>query len=173
MKARSAAALRRQIDKELSLFVRNRDGWTCVLCGDTYRPVLSAGHLFSRGADSTRFDPMNVFCQCTACNGYHEINPHLFTLWFIRQFGLKAYQQLNTRHRTLAHFKQHDLEKMLSALKTHTRPYASAGVFYKPDPLVRQLVRVEERRKREGTAFELRKHGIEARLTHLETMGAI
>jgi hypothetical protein len=170
---RSPASFRKLIDKKFSLLVRERDGWTCVLCGESYRPVLSAGHLFSRGADSTRFDPLNVFCQCGACNGYHEINPHIFTLWFIRQFSLEAYEALNVKHRTLAHYKAPDLVEILGAIEERKSPYSIVAVWYKPDPFITRLVRAGERLKREEAALEIRKHGLESRLSHIKNSASV
>lgn len=101
-------------DKEMSLYVRERDK-RCVLCGKTNQ--LTCGHLLTRRNYSTRWDFGNCFCQCSGCNYRHEFNAAPFTLWFIHKFGLSTYEDLEARHNGIVKLKEADLEGILRQIK--------------------------------------------------------
>jgi hypothetical protein len=112
------AKLRRKLVKDadtaMSLFVRARDK-QCVLCGK--REGLTAGHLITRSKHSVRWDLRNVFCQCQGCNYRHEFDSHLFTLWWIRQFGAKAYERLVEDSNSIY---KHSIEELTDLVNTFT-----------------------------------------------------
>lgn len=111
MKKSQRKKLVKRLDKVFSLFIRKRDGH-CVICGKTER--LTAGHLITRAKYSVRWDERNVFCQCAGCNLTHEHNSHIFTDWYIRKFGLNAYQNLILESNQTKKFSDLDLELMIN-----------------------------------------------------------
>ena len=82
-----------------SLYIRERDNWTCCCCGAVnYRnksgKIMQAGHLITRQRASTLFDEDNVFCQCAPCNNQHRFKPEIMTQWWVKRFGGEAYLKL-------------------------------------------------------------------------------
>lgn len=92
-----------QADAAFSMYIRERDNWTCVLCGSTKKP--QCGHLIRRGKMSVRFDERNCACQCYSCNYRHEWFPEIYTNWFLQN----ELQSL-TRYTELVYLA-HDLGK--------------------------------------------------------------
>ena len=81
--------------KLFSLYIRNRDNWTCYTCGrvvDKYH--ADAGHLLSRYWAGTLFDEINVHCQCKGCNMLHEIDAEPYKQQFLEEYGEEAYWEL-------------------------------------------------------------------------------
>lgn len=109
-KVMSRKRLIKKLDSVFSIYIRQRDK-KCVQCGS--RENLTCGHLFSRVAHSTRWDEKNCHCQCTGCNMSHEFNPHNFTLWFVRRFGLLEYELLNKKYNTTAKYTNAELQLMI------------------------------------------------------------
>lgn len=137
MKRRRLVTPRDKIVKQLDDIVRTktlaRDGYRCVLCGRTDH--LQCGHLFSRVSYTTRWDARNVFCQCEGCNMRHENNPHIFTLWFIKQFGTRVYEALMVRAKRASRLTTPELEALRDALEAEDwgRP------MYEPTPAIQAL----------------------------------
>lgn len=133
--------LAKKADRSFSLYIRQRDGWRCVLCGDTERKRMTCGHLFARGPYSTRWDVRNAFCQCSPCNGRHEHNPHIFTLWYIQQFGQQQYERLWQLHNQLLKLTFGDVRNIERRyLELYMRLDPSRPVTYKPTPQIRELM---------------------------------
>ena len=109
----SRKGLVRKLDKAVSLFVIARDKF-CVTCGSSQN--LTAGHLFSRIAYSTRWDFENVFAQCLSCNLRHEYDPYPLTNYYLGRFGKAGYDQLHSRYVTPRKFKDFELQEMLERL---------------------------------------------------------
>lgn len=104
----------RKLDKLISEIVKERDG-KCVTCGSTDR--LTAGHIFSRVAYSTRWDLENVWTQCWGCNYRHEFDPYPFQRWFAAKFGQKKLDELWGRFHTPRKFKTHELIELYEKFK--------------------------------------------------------
>lgn len=89
-----------QLDKELwkifSLFIRKRDAKKysngdkvkCITCSnvDDYKN-MDAGHFMSRKYAATKFDEMNVFTQCKACNIFGQGKQYEFSKALDAMFG--------------------------------------------------------------------------------------
>lgn len=88
----------------------------CVCCGA--QGTLQGGHLIPKGSSrAVRFDLMNVFTQCPACNGLHRFNQAPFINWFIKEYGVEEFDDLVKRSRTLSHYKLSDLREILEQYK--------------------------------------------------------
>jgi len=68
----------------------------CVCCGASGEGVvLQGGHLIpKKSSTAVRYCLLNVFTQCTSCNFKHQYNQSIFTDWFIREYGVEEYQEL-------------------------------------------------------------------------------
>lgn len=107
----SIKSLEKKLDKIHSEYIRLRDG-KCVICGSTEQ--LTNGHLFTRGHKSTRWDDLNCHGQCWPENFKHEFDPHPYTSWFIRTYGIEVYDELHRKHTTIRKWTRLDLEDMIS-----------------------------------------------------------
>lgn len=111
LKKPSREKLIKLIDEVVSDWVVLYDGLCCVICGATSR--LTCSHLFKRGHYATRWDKMNIFGSCAACNNLHNYDQGPLTEVFLRRYSAAEYSQLHERYSQTTHFKGHYLEEML------------------------------------------------------------
>ena len=107
----------RQADKQFSLYIRNRDEWKCNRCLKQYdegSQGLHNSHFWSRGRESTRFDPENCDAMCFGCHQYLGSNPAEYTEWKRKQLGETKFNKLKLRAHWLA---KKDDKAVLSWLK--------------------------------------------------------
>ena len=70
-KTQSISKLKKKLWIEFSLYIRNRDNWTCFTCGRRATGAgLHAGHFISKsvGGITLYFNEKNVNAQCYNCN---------------------------------------------------------------------------------------------------------
>ncbi len=104
-KRRSSGVKIDAADRYFSLYIRFRDNWTCQRCLTPYEvgsQGLHASHFWSRGRESTRFDPENVSAHCFGCHTELGGNPELHRAWKLKQIGQKRYDILMVRAETRA-----------------------------------------------------------------------
>lgn len=108
-------------DTEFSLYIRERDNWTCQRCGRKWpenSQGLDCSHFWGRGRESTRFDPDNcdAFCKVPChsewenekgeTKGFHKGEPIVlfrpYKEWKINQLGEHRFAALEVRaHQTV------------------------------------------------------------------------
>jgi 5-methylcytosine-specific restriction endonuclease McrA len=106
--------LKKKIDREHARYIVNRDGGRCVICRSPDQP--ECGHIFTRGAMSTRWDiepDGNCHCQCHACNAKHEEDPAAYEAWYVDRFGEEAFMALLKRHREVKRYSMFELYNLL------------------------------------------------------------
>lgn len=104
----------RRLDKAVSVYVIKRDKYCCC-CGTTNN--LTAGHVFSRVAYSTRWDLKNVFAQCLSCNLKHEYDPYPMFDFYVKKFGKKKLDALHIKYKQVSKLKDYDLALMLAGIE--------------------------------------------------------
>ena len=57
-------------DQVFSLYIRNRDDWTCRRCSRREEGGMQNSHYFGRGKEATRFEPTNCDTLCFECHQY-------------------------------------------------------------------------------------------------------
>ena len=114
----SRQSLIRQLDREMSEYVRERDGRS-VLSGATEK--LTNGHLFSRVNYSTRWDELNCHAQTAGENFRHEEDPYPYTRWFITEYGIEKYDELYRKHRMVMKWSTAMLLTKLEEIKEKRR----------------------------------------------------
>ena len=77
--------LLKQADAVFSRWIRERDGWKCIVCGSTER--IQCGHFVPRGRKAVRFDVVNCNAQCADCNWAHNYNPGPYTKALLSKWG--------------------------------------------------------------------------------------
>jgi hypothetical protein len=85
--------LKRKAWDIFSKFIRQRDGQRCITCGS--RSQLCAGHFWHGVLD---FDEMNINCQCKQCNTFKSGNLAPYSVYLIKKYGQKAFEDLEKRH---------------------------------------------------------------------------
>jgi len=103
-----------KLDRVFSKYIRARDK-RCVICGRTDK--LTCGHLFSRVAYSTRWEPDNAFCQCTGCNLSHEHDPLPLVRYAEKIHGKEKIDALHRTYRTTRKFSDADLRELIDKYK--------------------------------------------------------
>lgn len=96
------------------MFERDRKEWgkACGLCGRSDLR-LDWNHLISASKYSVRWNPLNIYALCYACNMRHEFHPHYYTAWWLKRHGAEAYQALVAWSNIPAKFKSKDLKAMI------------------------------------------------------------
>lgn len=83
-------------DKAWKVFgdwIKQRDGYRCVTCGDF--EANQAGHFFHNVLD---FDEENINCQCVRCNHWLSGNLAPYSVYLLNKLGAKKFKALNLRH---------------------------------------------------------------------------
>ena len=118
MKKQTTENKRKKLIKDLdvlvSLIVRARDK-RCVCCGSMER--LTDGHLITRNCKIIRWDLTNNNCQCASCNFTHEFRPERYTEWWIKKYGLDAYEELVAQSKLTKKWTIEELENIKINLK--------------------------------------------------------
>lgn len=90
-------------DTLFSMWVRNRDGWTCQRCEKTYKPptqALHCSHFQGRGKESTRFEPTNADALCYGCHQYFTSHPQEHYKWQVERKGQDVIDNLRFQGNT-------------------------------------------------------------------------
>lgn len=117
MKKSERKRLVARLDAVFSQYIRERDKRCCTKrssCSD----VLQCGHLFTRASYATRWDERYAFAQCSSHNYLHESHPEIMTDWFIRKFGLGAYQEGVKVHHKIKKFTDQQLRDLIDYYKS-------------------------------------------------------
>jgi hypothetical protein len=105
-----------------SLYIRERDGYQCFVCGTVgTRSTIDNGHLISRRKKAVLFDDLNCHAQCKGCNKLHNYEPHHYTVKWIAEYGPLLYRDIVERSLPLKQWKSHELQELID---TYTRKLA-------------------------------------------------
>lgn len=99
------------LDGLFSQYIRRRDRWTCQRCGTGYPqggPALHCAHVFTRGKQSVRYDPLNATSLCRGCHAYldegqmrhptpEQDRVSRWRAWYVLKHGEQAYDLLRLR----------------------------------------------------------------------------
>jgi len=96
-------------DKAFSLYIRERDNWTCQRCKHWFdqnlsyeRQALDNSHFFGRGKENTRFDPENCDALCYGCHRIWEKEDREdYRRFKVRQLGEAGFAALELRSKIL------------------------------------------------------------------------
>lgn len=108
-------------DDVFSKCIRERDDWSCQVCGKSYpenAQGLHCSHFFSRRHQSTRYDPDNACAKCFACHQKMGGDPVIFARWVRRYLGETRFRELHDRHNKIMKRTKADLEELYQHYKS-------------------------------------------------------
>ena len=99
-KLKSRSELAREAQQAFNQWVRLRDAdKPCISCGRHHEGQYHAGHYLSVGArPELRYEPLNVWKQCSPCNTHLSGNAVLFRQALVREIGLERVEWLEGQH---------------------------------------------------------------------------
>ena len=97
---KSRSELAREAQQAFNQWVRLRDAdKPCISCGRHHEGQYHAGHYLSVGArPELRYEPLNVWKQCSPCNTHLSGNAVLFRQALVREIGLDRVEWLDGPH---------------------------------------------------------------------------
>ena len=97
---KSRSELAREAQQAFNQWVRLRDAdKPCISCGRHHEGQYHAGHYLSVGArPELRYEPLNVWKQCSPCNTHLSGNAVLFRQALVREIGLERVEWLEGPH---------------------------------------------------------------------------
>lgn len=111
-------SLEGRIDTEHARLVRKLVK-ECQLCG---MPEVESCHIFGRSHYRTRWElptdsESNVIAGCRRCHSRDHLEPGYFKHWFIRKWGMSAWDRLCRRANTRAEYSISDLQAILTKFR--------------------------------------------------------
>ena len=103
-----------QLDRLVSLKVRERDENRCKKCG---RTPCYHHHIFTKTRLATRWNLKNGISVCFHCHRWAHAAGEEFRQWVISWMGQKEYDALYITSQMRAGYKEVDLEWMLKDLR--------------------------------------------------------
>lgn len=112
----------KKADDVFAKWIRVRDGhcYGQEIPGEAQRCKghLCNCHLFGRGKKDIRFDEMNCNAGCSFHNQIHDHimrpQPWIYTGWFLKKYGVEAYNELNDRTNVIKKWTREELEEIIT-----------------------------------------------------------
>lgn len=119
-KPRKKIIKEKHVDALFSLYIRERDNWTCRFCHIRIEPPtnkIQCSHYVPRGIRSTRFDTSNCISLDSRCHYIHEKQKQYFYRdWMIQWLGEAEYKALEERSKEIKQYRQSDYEELVEKL---------------------------------------------------------
>ncbi len=115
-KLKSKSVWAREAQTAFNAWVRERDaGRPCISCGRHHTGQYHAGHYLSVGArPELRYEPLNVWKQCSPCNTHLSGNVALYRVALVQEIGAEKVDWLEGPHEP----KRYTVDE-LKAIKKH------------------------------------------------------
>ena len=55
---------------------------------------ITAGHVFSRAVKQYKWEKINCYPSCSACNKMHNYYPHIYQDWLKNKIGVEEYEKM-------------------------------------------------------------------------------
>jgi len=107
------------LDGVFSEWVRRKDATPhgiarCVTCGHcAHWKNQNAGHFWKRQHKATRWNPFNVAVQCIRCNKFRGGAEAEHAAYIIREYGLKAFEDLEEAHNRVKKWTKEEVQAMI------------------------------------------------------------
>lgn len=140
----------KRLDDIFSLFIRNRDDWTCIKCMKMHEPhskSMTCSHYFNRIKWATRWDEDNCDAACMPCHMYHleKQKQGWYQAFKKEQLGIK-YDVLEVKSNTTAKYSLADLWILIRYYEGRipTRVYETSTYYRKHIQKERKAEKVGE-----------------------------
>lgn len=111
---------------EFKLFIRQRDNFTCVICGNKGEGNdIHAGHYIH--LESLDLDSRNMNAQCSRCNAMHNKNPVPYTNFMVLKYGEEILDELDRLSRENKKLTGTEYEEVYHRYKKLNDDYKSDG----------------------------------------------
>lgn len=122
------SSLKKKAWNVFSLYIKNRDNWTCFTCGKySVGADMHAGHYISRRYGATLYDESNVHAQCAGCNAFKNGEPHLYAEKLISIHGVDFLLELTKKSKEVKKFTREELIGIYEKYKGQEKPYEKPG----------------------------------------------
>lgn len=129
---KSLPKLKKELWKVFSLYVRERDHWTCYTCGAiAFGPGMHGGHFIPKasGGLALYFHPDNVHAQCARCNLFLEGNHYEYGI----RLGKRKVARLYALRGVITKWSEQDyLKKIAHYKKAYTKLIVKKNEDRKP-----------------------------------------
>lgn len=119
-KYKPVAKLKKELWKQFSMFIRQRDKGKCFTCG-IVKPwrMQDAGHYIPKsvGGANLYFNEKNVHTQCTACNRFRHGNLHTYALRLQDKYGKNILQWLEAYRKDTTPYNAAELTLLIKHYK--------------------------------------------------------
>lgn len=114
----SIAKLKDKLWNLFSLYIRNRDGWTCITCGTVSEQgtgKMQAGHYVPKGlSENLRFDERNVWAQCVHCNMWRHGNLSIYAIKIRERLGPGILEELDRDRKIVRQWTEEELQNLIN-----------------------------------------------------------
>jgi len=125
---RTVTSIKKKAWAAFSLYIKNRDNWTCFTCGKYERSSnMHAGHFISRRHNSTLFDERNVHAQCSLCNAFRNGEPHIYAEKLINIYGHAFLLEMIAKSKQIKKFTRQELLDICTKYANEIKPYEEPG----------------------------------------------
>lgn len=117
MKRPTHAQLKKRLWKVFTLWIKNRDKWTCVTCGRKVEGQnAQGGHYIAKAACGLDyyFSEINVAAQCAGCNLHLEGNRPAFRRYLVSRYGEAVVNELEQNYHRPCKWSQADFEERIA-----------------------------------------------------------
>jgi hypothetical protein len=123
-------------DKYCKLYIKDRDNWACINCGKTKaQATMSWGHLRTSSVYYTRWNELNIHCQCLGCNGRHEYDSSYYDKWFMDKYGQVVWNKLTEAHHRGEQIKTYEIAEIADYYEAKSKDHE-----HEPDSSIRHFV---------------------------------
>jgi hypothetical protein len=116
----------RKLDNLCREYVKLRDK-RCITHSYKCSDVMQCGHLFSRATYSTRWDPRNIYLQCSSCNLKHEHSSWPMTEQVIAILGKRRFKELYQDYSRTNKFTNQDLLSLIEWWQERIKEYGKVS----------------------------------------------
>lgn len=102
----SISKLKKKLWDVFSVYIKNRDKWTCVTCGRKVEGGhMHAGHYIAKNACGAEyyFGETNVHAQCFLCNYHLEGNRVKYREFIIKKYGMEVLNDIEQNYHRPCH----------------------------------------------------------------------
>jgi len=122
----SLKSLRKKAWKLQSEYIRRRERGVCFTCGDTRDwKEQQAGHYIHK--DCLDYHPINIHCQCVACNKWRHGNSGIYAEKLIKLFGEEKVEKLRELANKNRKFTALELEELIEGYQEAIKDLIISG----------------------------------------------